>query len=86
MRTRRALVGVDLGHTGQEVLRVFLGKEVVRWHVQGGIDLVWSGTEIRTLQVLPGHSDVATTMIYTHVLEVAAGATSSPLDAIGLGS
>ena len=27
-------------------------------------------------------SDVSTTMIYTHVLKVAAGGTSSPLDAL----
>jgi len=27
-----------------------------------------------------GHSDLSTTMIYTHVLKIASGATSSPLD------
>ena len=44
--------------------------------------LMQSGTDIRTVQELLGHSDVSTTMIYTHVIKVAAGGTTSPLDAL----
>jgi integron integrase len=44
--------------------------------------LLQGNTDIRTVQELLGHSDVSTTMIYTHVLKVAAGGTASPLDAL----
>ena len=46
--------------------------------------LLQSGTDIRTVQELLGHSDVGTTMIYTLVLKVTAEGASSPLDASAL--
>jgi len=44
--------------------------------------LLQSGTDIRTVQELLGHSDVSTTMIYMHVVKAGSGATQSPLDAM----
>jgi integron integrase len=46
--------------------------------------LLQRGTDIRTIQQLLGHSNLATTMIYTHILQQGAQGVPSPLDDLGV--
>ncbi|WP_042885540.1 tyrosine-type recombinase/integrase [Cupriavidus necator] len=42
--------------------------------------LLQSGSDIRTVQELLGHADVATTTIYAHVMRMGGLAVCSPMD------
>jgi integrase/recombinase XerD len=46
--------------------------------------LVEAGADLRTVQLLLGHSDLRETMLYIHLSKRHLGATASPLDALSL--
>lgn len=48
----------------------------------GATHVLQNGYDIRTVQELPGHSDVRTTMTYTHVIQHGGQAVRSPTDMI----
>lgn len=69
-------------HLKRAAVQLGLGKPVSAHTLRHSFatHLLEAGYDIRTVQALLGHKDVATTQIYTHVLGRGASAVRSPLD------
>lgn len=78
-------------HTGQSAVQKAIKVSAARAAIHKRVSchvlrhsfathLLESGRDIRTVQEILGHTNVATTEIYTHVMKKGAGGVTSPLD------
>ena len=65
---------------GESIATRCLGKKIRFGRTGMGMAMVEAGYDIRTIQELLGHTDVRTTMIYTHVLNRGPGGIIRPED------
>lgn len=76
--------GVDVGGINRDVVQPGADGIDIYSDTQKAVSfltyLLEDGYDIRTIQELPGHKDVKTTMLYTHVLNHGGRGVRSPAD------